>query len=1297
MADGIIFRPDDLLVLGLSWSGMECVASSPGGPPELAAVAEGARLVVMLPPQHLAERPSAWKWWDTQWISLKGSLPPGSPVAAVAPKRHITSSTAVFEHVDLFLVGDDGTPRFNRWKQAWLNDDPDPIGIGFRFPPGTPITTLAPDDAEWEAYAVDGDGTLNFMDSFVDDAQEQQPTGWGPVDGGSLEASEFQPGAPLEAAHTNGETNVFAIRADTLMHWRNGRGLEAVRTLPVGARVKAFGLDFFTAVVVSVHDDGQPIVDWWDGSQWRNQFLPTPPTAVSLATAAEAVVSSEGTLVFVVADDGVLYGMSMSLDTSQQAWLTGEWQGISSNLVPGTRVSALADAFADAFKHLVVAVDGDGVAWATSFVFPFGEMDPPREEQIGDWFPAGAPVTLVNRGGVIEAFAVGSDRAVRHARREGEGWSSSRPDAVPIRTYGREPANLAGPSQVSFEVPRGTRIPLTAEGVLAAMRAWPLVPWPASFADAALDETIIELPWGLYISPDPAGRSVADHRERPAVSPAGVVETWHTRISAEANRGQRPGASAIRALCAKVDPGPEAGEPFAPPLNQLQREEIVRNGTDLVFSGDRMILSPLGGWLSASGSWPSLEWEHEAVCGRDITVRTVQRGVLYPFGNAATYEELTRRRFDPRSDRSVAVLHRQGALHIAEPVRRYAPEEQSRLFPFAEAEIATTSVTYLDLPFWEGAALGDDPLESFFFRPRIHGQPVLFPVVLRNEGGEVPARLPALFVRNTAVDSSFSGVPPLDELGTAYASADSGPVPGAPVRLAGTQSFEVHELQLQGVHASRADSGGGFVPRIAGLRIGLPAVRELTNEVQVYKVAFSKAYEESGLTERLFDVTEGTIDVSFAGKSDRAGGLATPSFVGDAISGAGGPINAAALGPGFDPRTLFSDQAKLLGIVSLRDVVKQLPGAVPPAIETHVDGPPKASFEWRDVELAASPPLSAIAGRSAKLDLAVEATTVRGGQPRVRTTGSLTNFCLDLAGVLVVSFDALRFATVPDEKPSLGVCGLDIRFAGDLEFLAVLQDAARELTGEVPVAIEATPRGVTASHHVGLPPLTLGAGAFSVSVRDAVFHASVELPFDGEVGVDLGFGSRKHPFLVGVWILGGGGYLELKVRHGTVTELVAAVEIGGLWSVDWVVVAGELHALAGIEIRLASGRAVLSGYLRVGGSVELLGLVSVSIEVSAAITATLDPLRVEASARIVVEVDLFLLSTGVDLEKTIVLYDAAEPTTLEEPPPAEDSGRFADERATRTPGRRARERVHAEDARDAWAEHRAAFAPERVA
>jgi hypothetical protein len=171
---------------------------------------------------------------------------------------------------------------------------------------------------------------------------------------------------------------------------------------------------------------------------------------------------------------------------------------------------------------------------------------------------------------------------------------------------------------------------------------------------------------------------------------------------------------------------------------------------------------------------------------------------------------------------------------------------------------------------------------------------------------------------------------------------------------------------------------------------------------------------------------------------------------------------------------------------------------------------------------------------------------------------------------------------------------------------------------------------VTAGYGVSLP--SASAGAFLI--RNIAIHAGVDVPFDGDpVSVSLAFATREDPFNVSVLALGGGGYIELTLGPGGITKLEASMEFGATLEVDFVVARGEVHALAGVRFTEDAGSIAIDGYVRVGGSVEVLGLVSVSIEL--VVTLSYEQRDghdvLVGSATIVVDVDVTLFSESVEI------------------------------------------------------------------
>src|SRR5205823_4413922 len=171
---------------------------------------------------------------------------------------------------------------------------------------------------------------------------------------------------------------------------------------------------------------------------------------------------------------------------------------------------------------------------------------------------------------------------------------------------------------------------------------------------------------------------------------------------------------------------------------------------------------------------------------------------------------------------------------------------------------------------------------------------------------------------------------------------------------------------------------------------------------------------------------------------------------------------------------------------------------------------------------------------------------------------------------------------------------------------------------------------------VGLPPVSLGV----FSLKDIAIAAFIELPFrDGKPVFDFGFSSREHPFNLTVAFLGGGGFFHLQVDTKGVKLLEAALEFGASASIDLGVASGSVHIMAGIyfslQRRTINGEdvsaATLAGYLRMGGELSVLGLISVSLEFYLIFAYEVTKNAAYGRATLTVKVEVLFFSTSVEI------------------------------------------------------------------
>ena len=207
---------------------------------------------------------------------------------------------------------------------------------------------------------------------------------------------------------------------------------------------------------------------------------------------------------------------------------------------------------------------------------------------------------------------------------------------------------------------------------------------------------------------------------------------------------------------------------------------------------------------------------------------------------------------------------------------------------------------------------------------------------------------------------------------------------------------------------------------------------------------------------------------------------------------------------------------------------------------------------------------------------------------------------------------------------------MKIGFGGALKLLQELQlelSKVIDLPKNLP-KIDVRPTGLTASYGLSAPKVTAG----SFLIRNIAMNAGVDVPFDGKpVTVSLGFAKRENPFNVSIMAFGGGGYIDLTLGPTGLIKLEASIEFGASLEVNFFIARGEVHALGGVRFKAAGGSIDIDGFIRIGGSVEVLGLVSVSIELVVTLSYRSGN-RLVGRATLVVEIDLTLYSDKVEID-----------------------------------------------------------------
>lgn len=271
-----------------------------------------------------------------------------------------------------------------------------------------------------------------------------------------------------------------------------------------------------------------------------------------------------------------------------------------------------------------------------------------------------------------------------------------------------------------------------------------------------------------------------------------------------------------------------------------------------------------------------------------------------------------------------------------------------------------------------------------------------------------------------------------------------------------------------------------------------------------------------------------------------------------------------------------------------------------------------------------------------KLTLAVEiqAPVTSGGDPNVLVSCSLPAIDLRLIGdepFMILHFQKMRFTLEPGKKPDVDIVfdpNDGIEFAGPLSFVETLKDVIPFDGFSDPPYLDVSTDGVKAGFDLALPSLAIGV----FSLENISLGAHVLVPFIGEsLEVGFNFCTRENPFRLTVSLFGGGGFFGVTLTPAGVRVLEIALEFGAAISINLGVASGGVEIMAGIYIRLEGEDATLTGYFRLRGEVDVLGLISASIELYLELTYETATGKAVGRATITVEVEVLFFSASVSI------------------------------------------------------------------
>ncbi|HEY5151494.1 MAG TPA: hypothetical protein VIJ23_17090, partial [Mycobacterium sp.] len=233
--------------------------------------------------------------------------------------------------------------------------------------------------------------------------------------------------------------------------------------------------------------------------------------------------------------------------------------------------------------------------------------------------------------------------------------------------------------------------------------------------------------------------------------------------------------------------------------------------------------------------------------------------------------------------------------------------------------------------------------------------------------------------------------------------------------------------------------------------------------------------------------------------------------------------------------------------------------------------------------------------------------------------------------VVTVPFRKASFTSVDGKKPDPDIDLDRIRFGGILELLSRLADLIDTKGFNDPPALAVTDQGVTSSFSVAIPDLAIGMFA----LKNISFGAALALSFTGKpVTLDLNFATPDNPFQVAVAMLGGGGSLAVGLSTRGLESVNGMLEFGASISVDLVIARASAEVMGGIAFRYQRDPEIgsLTAFLRIHGEVDILSLISVSVDLLLALEYQFDGPdagKLTGTASVAVEVKTIFFSETV--------------------------------------------------------------------
>lgn len=703
-----------------------------------------------------------------------------------------------------------------------------------------------------------------------------------------------------------------------------------------------------------------------------------------------------------------------------------------------------------------------------------------------------------------------------------------------------------------------------------------------------------------------------------------------------------------------------------------------------------------GDWNPPTGTPIQLEaWRHVVSQGREQSAEVIDKCFLFPFGHRASMVAQTLREFDVASGVPETLLRRRKFILVREPERSFAdlnaiahPTVRIMLERTTPITLTQVGQVYVVRDAATNALLGF-PLQFTDHDKRVTGVVAPLLVVPNNVAQSLDLNAANKTLAQTLEEFHHgTGRRHFDFNGQLVAFAPKEKLLQHIADGAVTVDASLQTTSILYGADSYVPAKDLWTHKVLMARVTHPSVSALIKQGADIGVNYLDAYALKGfesasdahtvlgafaqLVDPDWDPRQPTLtpkltplSLNFSPSPTAAPvsiQLATPNIDAAIVSGLRGLLPSASL-PTKTPQIVpgdFFNNAKLFGNVSLGEIVKQLPvpdlskpakalngGAIPGLVTRREGDKIITTYDWETKELKGSSEgfFEAISG-STTLHIHAEITADLR-QSHTTLSCTISDFKLNLLGsankFLTVHFRNLVLQKDDDSPPHVTINVASVELTGALAFLGEIQRAAEQALSLATGAnlrlptVSVDGAGIAIDHCIALP----GVSTPSFSLANLSFRVGLDLPFTGEPAlIRFGFADPANRFVVAVSLLGGGGYFLAHIRPPglkgggfQIDKLEGAVEFGGILRIALTVADGEVHALAGIYFQ-KSGGLTLSGYIRCGGSLKILGLLTIRVEFYLSLTYDSSGAgdSLTGLARMTVSVEAFFFSVSVSFE-----------------------------------------------------------------